>query len=137
MDSLSLIESIVRSVRHHRDFESAISALHHLKISDEDLFAYFWPRAIKAQKIGENVLFCAHVLYSLKPKCGLTPIEAIQQMRLAWDISLEEVPLYLAGQLSREVVLNAVETLQEEEHAEDPRLVAIRYWLAQEKAGNQ
>src|SRR5262249_483053 len=96
------------------------------------IFDALFPIAVKEQ--GETsgpVAMSAYVLHALNPPCRLPVNDPVASFLPAWDISIEEVPWYLARQFGREAVLSSVEGLRARQS--DPivltRLRTIEYWI--------
>jgi hypothetical protein len=79
----------------------------------------------------------AYALHALNPPCRLSVDDAVASLLPAWDISIEEVPLYLARQFGRAAILANVERLRTRDLDEIAltRLRTIEYWVALAPAG--
>lgn len=98
------------------------------------LFKTLFPIATKRQGVENGpVAFCAYALYNLNPPCAIAAEDAIQMLiDNEWDISIEEVPWYLANQFGAESVTQCVQDMQREMTDSDAsvRLRTILYWAA-------
>src|SRR5688500_151892 len=99
------------------------------EMSSTDQFQTLFPIAADSQSHGPAFL-AALFLFVLKPPCTITCDEAIRALLPNWDISIEEVPWYLASQFGREVVARAIENLTKETLDREPtvRLGTVKYW---------
>lgn len=123
------IERIFNSISSHLDFEGAIASIEELQIDSNELFDFLWRRAVKPQSAGGHVLISALTLYKLNIACSLTAEQAIEQMCLGWDVSLEEVPWYLANQFSKEEIVELTKKMHFEKEEQNTRLKTISYWI--------
>lgn len=123
------INKVFDSISGHQDFSKAIDSVGKLQCDSDEVFEFLWNKAIKAQSLGGHVLISALTLYELNIECPLSPQEAIGQMCLDWDISLEEVPWYLANQFSKGVILELTDTLNFKTEDQNTRLKTIAYWI--------
>jgi hypothetical protein len=71
------------------------------------------------------------LLLRLRPPCPLAAYEAIQQVLGTWEVSVEELPWYLAMACGEEAVWKALERLESEPLDERERLVlnTFRRWV--------
>jgi hypothetical protein len=94
-----------------------------------ELFAGVFPLAAGSQTDGP-AYFAARLLWELNPPCPLSSEEAVRAMLTGWDISIEEVPFYLARQFGDEELYATVQRLEAEtaDHEATVRLGTIRYW---------
>ena len=69
-------------------------------------------------------------LHALNPPCRLPIDDAVASLLPSWDISIEEVPWYLAKQFGRDEVLASVERLRSRQSDQTAltRLRTIEYW---------
>lgn len=86
--------------------------------------------AAHSQNLGPA--YCAALLlHQANPPCPMSCREAIQEMLVDWDISIEEVPYYLAEQFGvaavRDTVAEIRKTIIDKNQA--TRLDTIEYWL--------
>ena len=123
------IDKIFDSISSHRDFSKAIDAVEKLQDDSDEVFELLWKRAIKAQSKGGHVFISALTLYKLNIKCPLSPQEAIRQMCDDWEVSIEEVPSYLAKQFSKKVILELIDTFNFKTEDQNARLETIAYWV--------
>lgn len=97
------------------------------------LFDTLFPVSIRRQGIDNGpVAFSAYVIHAINPPCRLPPSEALSQMvQHEWDISIEEVPWYLANQFGADKVLKCVDDALNEQTDEGARvrLKTVRYWV--------
>jgi hypothetical protein len=73
----------------------------------------------------------ALLLRRLNPSCPIPCQQAIQAMLTDWDVSIEEVPFYLAAQFGTDQTKAAVAELRSEntESTQSKLLDAVEYWL--------
>ena len=67
-------------------------------------FNVLFPLAISKQEFGKGVYGAAYLLHKLNPPCLISCEEAIDRMLIEWDVSIEEVPSYLADQFGAEEI---------------------------------
>lgn len=123
------ITEIFNSISSHKDFGEAIGLIEKFNDGSTEIFELLWSRAIRAQSQGGHVLISALALYKLNIACPLPPQKAIEQMCIDWDISLEEVPWYLANQFSKVVILELTEKMNFKTDEQNTRLKTIDYWI--------
>lgn len=113
---------------------TAINKLH-LDTSTDQLFTILWSKAIKSQAEIKHVYISALTLYKLNIDCLLSPEKAIEQMCIEndWDISIEEVPWYLANQFSKEVILETTKKIAFKTETQNVKLQTIDYWIGKLK----
>jgi hypothetical protein len=102
------------------------------------LFETLFPIAVREQgQASGPVAMCAHALHALNPPCRLSVDDAVAALLPAWDISIEEVPWYLAKQFGREAVVGSVGRLRARENDQIAltRLKTIEYWVRATPAG--
>lgn len=97
------------------------------------LFDTLFPISIKQQgEANGPVAVSAYVIHALNPPCPITPSSAVSQMlQCEWDISIEEVPWYLANQFGADEMQKCVADalhVQTDESART-RLESVRYWV--------
>ncbi len=97
------------------------------------LFDTLFPIAVKQQGINNGpVAFSAYVIHAINPPCPLTASEVLSEMvKQEWDISIEEIPWYLANQFGADKVLACVADALDNQ-ADDSartRLETVRYWV--------
>lgn len=120
---------------------SQASTLHELpdlireleNVEPELLFDTLFPIAVRSQG-GNNgpVAFSAYVLHAINPPCPLAPGDALSEMvKQEWDISIEEVPWYLANQFGADELLTSIAAAlsNEANEAARTRLETARYWV--------
>jgi hypothetical protein len=89
------------------------------------------PIAAQRQRVGVGVLQAAQTLFILFPRCPWTCQEAVRMLLDEWDISLEEVPWYLASVFPEDELLEMLRRLKAEpmSQTQAARLGAVRYWV--------
>ncbi|MBW8873617.1 MAG: hypothetical protein JF614_01520 [Acidobacteria bacterium] len=82
-------------------------------------------RRFPHQALAGSLLLC------LRPPCPLPACEAIRGVLLSWEVSIEELPWYLALTCGEDTVWNAIAQLDAEPLSDRERLVlhAFRYWV--------
>ena len=105
------IKEIFNSISDHKDFKKAIDLIAKFNDDSDEIFRILWTKAIQRQSIGEHVYVPALTLYKLNITCPISAQESIEQVCVDWDISIEEIPWYLANQFSKEVVLELTQKL--------------------------
>ena len=114
-----------------RDLPDLIRELEN--VDPQLLFETLFPFAVKQQGIHNGpVAFSAYVIHAINPPCSLTPSEALSEMvQQEWDISIQEVPWYLANQFGADEILACVtEALNNQTgEAARTRLKTVRYWV--------
>jgi hypothetical protein len=95
------------------------------------LFRGLFPLAVAAQRDG-LAYPAAYLLLELEPPCDLSCEDALRLVAPNWDISIQEVPLYLITQFGKRELRRAVEFLVRDEaigEVEKKRLETILYWI--------
>lgn len=71
------------------------------------------------------------LLLRLRPACPLPADEAIRSVLTSWEVSVEELPWYLALTCGEDALWNAIARLDAEPLSDRERLVlhAFRYWV--------
>jgi hypothetical protein len=94
------------------------------------VFEAIFPVAAAAQSKGPAYR-AACLLFVLKPGCPIPCKEAIRALLPDWDISIEEVPWYLALWFGRETMREAVAELGKEplDQEQRVRLNTVQYWI--------
>ncbi len=94
---------------------------------DRDLFGVLFPLACGRFNPFEGpTVLSAHLLLQLKPLCPVSCTAAIRRIsRSEWDLSLEEVPWYVADQFGTEEVYQGLDALEA-----DTEIRALRKALA-------
>ncbi len=114
-----------------RDLPELIQAF--ASVDPRLLFDTLFPISIRRQGDANGpVAFSAYVIHAINPPCPLTPSAVISQMlQHEWDISIEEVPWYLANQFGADEMHECIsEKLnQETDETARTRLTTIRYWV--------
>jgi hypothetical protein len=97
------------------------------------LFDTLFPISIRQQGNASGpVAFSAYAIHAINPPCPLTPSAAVSQMvQYEWDISIEEVPWYLANQFGRDEIQKCVADALDHQADESARrrLNTVRYWV--------
>ncbi len=119
-----------------RDLKPLVADLD--RIPGSALFDALFPVAIREQgQASGPVAMSAYALHALNPPCQLPIDDAIASLLPSWDISIEEVPWYLAKQFGSDAVLASVERIRAR-HT-DPtaltRLQTVEYWIRAAPAG--
>ena len=100
------------------------------RLDDEHRFGILFPVSVKAQWDAPSCS-AAQLLRELSPACPLSCEDAVRALLPSWDVSLEELPFYLAARFGpirvREAV-DRVEVLVESE-SDKQSLKSVRYWL--------
>lgn len=123
------IVAALATVKSSRDLRKLLPDLK--SVDPELLFRTLFPIAARSQGDGP-VAFSAVAIYKLNPPCLLTPVEAITQMiELDWDISIEEVPWYLANQFGDERILECAKELLRIHLDENAQVLlkTVIYWV--------
>ena len=108
------------------------SLVERMRQRDEaELFGLLFPLATSAQWEFPIAFSAALLLYQIKPACPITCKEALRGLLGNWDVSIEEVPLYLRDVFGRLRILEAVQELLCEPltDLQKSRLRTIGYWL--------
>jgi hypothetical protein len=95
------------------------------------LFRGLFPLAVAAQ-CHRPAYPAAYLLLELEPPCDLSCEEALRSVMPDWDISIEEVPLYLVTQFGKHELRRTVGVIAREAalgEAERKRLETILYWI--------
>src|SRR5262245_21884766 len=98
-------------------------------MDDTEVFHALFPIPADAQWHGP-AFDAACLLFVVKPACPVPCKDAIRVMLPNWDISIEEVPWYLAGRFGKHDILRAIEELGEEplSYEQRVRLSTVLYW---------
>ena len=93
-------------------------------------FHALFPFAAHSQDCGPAAP-AAWLLRRVNPKCPISCREAVQEMLTDWDVSIEEVPFYLAEQFGVAEVLATLDELSPTVSGQRPPALigTIRYWL--------
>jgi hypothetical protein len=101
-------------------------------LPDEQQFRILFPIAVKSQNHGNfPVLAAATLLHRLSPECPISCEDAVQALLPEWDISIEQVPFYLAARFGPTRVLQAVASLEQKvtEKTQKVNLDTVSYWV--------
>ncbi len=102
-----------------------------LRVVDQtELFYGLFPLAVLHQWNGPSYA-AAFLLLELEPPCPLSCADAIRAMVPQWDVSIEEVPMYLMTQFGKVQMRQVIADLSGQAGSEDERtlLRVIGYWL--------
>ncbi len=94
-----------------------------------EVFQALFPIAVEPQWHGPAYR-AACLLFVLKPACPILCKDAIRLMLANWDVSIEEVPWYLAGQFGKELIRQSIEELSKEplDDEQKVKLSTVQYW---------
>ncbi|MCA8990955.1 MAG: hypothetical protein KDA88_03205 [Planctomycetaceae bacterium] len=130
MDATEIIAR-VSDAKTQRDLPELVKDLENVDL--RLLFDTLFPYAVKRQGINNGlVAFSAYVIHAINPPCPITPSVALSEMvRHEWDISIEEVPWYLANQFGADEVLACVACALDNQPDDSARtrLKSVRYWI--------
>lgn len=114
---------------HERIFGNARERLRRLK--DKERFDILFPIAVKKQGKGFPVCDAAILLRELSPECPISCEDAVRTLLPNWDVSIEEVPFYLAARFGSGFVRDTARHLQEQvaNDLEKRTLDTIIYWV--------
>ena len=135
MDAAQVIERVGRT-QSGRDLKPLVADL--ADVLAPVIFDALFPIAVREQgQASGPVAMSAVALHALNPPCRLSVDDAVASLLASWDISIEEVPWYLAKQFGRDAVLASVERLRTRESDKTAltRLSTIEYWVAAAPAG--
>ena len=135
MNHAEVLEGVGRA-RSLRDLRPLVAEL--AVVPGKVIFEALFPVAVRAQGEGNGpVAMSAYVLYALNPVCPLPVDEAVASLLPSWDVSIEEVPWYLAKQFGVESVRTSVMRLrhQRTDELSLTRLRTIEYWIASVPTG--
>jgi len=123
-----LIDAI-RDANNHGTWSELVTCIK--RSDDANVFATIFAHSVERQSIGAAVYDAAKLLYESNVTCRLNCESAILAMLGSWDISIEEVPWYLANQFGAKEINSHVENLLElsTDDAECTILKSIRYWV--------
>jgi hypothetical protein len=125
-----LAAEITRGFQRNPEREQADLA-ERLRLEDGDVvFGALYPWATRRQGLGPAA-GAAWLLHRVNPRCPLSCLDATRELLADWDVSLEEVPRYLAAQFGAAHVRDAVATLRDmtRDAEAQARLRAIEYWV--------
>jgi hypothetical protein len=82
-------------------------------------------------RIADPAAPAALLLRRVNPKCPISCRDAIQEMLTDWDVSIEEVPFYLAEQFGVPKVLATLDEIGStvSDETQTTLLGTVRYWL--------
>ena len=135
MDAAQVVERVGRA-QSGRDIKPLVADL--ADVPAPVIFDALFPIAVREQgEASGPVAMSAVALLALNPPCRLSVDEAVGSLLPSWDMSIEEVPWYLAKQFGGEAVLASVERLRARETDKTAltRLSTIKYWVAAASAG--
>ncbi|HEX3552903.1 MAG TPA: hypothetical protein VIA62_06710 [Thermoanaerobaculia bacterium] len=94
------------------------------------LYGVFTKPRQEPRRFSNQALAGALLLY-LRPPCPLPAYEALRGLLCGWEVSIEELPWYLALTCGEDAVWNAIAQLDAEPLSNRERLVlhAFRYWV--------
>jgi hypothetical protein len=101
-------------------------------LPQEQQFRILFPIAVKSQDHGIfPVLDAATLLHRLSPECPVSCEDAVRALLPGWDISIEQVPFYLAARFGPARVFQAVASLEPEvtEKTQKVNLHTVSYWV--------
>jgi hypothetical protein len=130
MSPQDVAREIARVCDHDFDKELAPLAERLRHADSTTAFAALFPFAAHSQDHGPAAP-AAWLLRRVNPKCPITCRDAIHEMLTDWDVSIEELPFYLAEQFGIFEALAAVTELESmlAVQSQIATLGAIRYWL--------
>jgi hypothetical protein len=102
------------------------------RLTDEQQFRILFSIAVKSQLTGNfPVCDAAIILRELSPDCPLSCEDAVRGLLPDWDISIEEVPFYLAARFGSHRVRQAVQLVgQDATSSSDKQMLStVLYWL--------
>ena len=102
------------------------------KLPDEQQFRILFPIAVKRQGSGHfPVLDAAILLNRLSPACPVSCEDAVRALLPEWDISIEQVPFYLAARFGPARVYEAIAALESEvtDKNQKVNLDTVSYWV--------
>lgn len=116
------------SDEHERVFLSVRERLRGL--DDARQFEILFPVAVKAQHHAPSCP-ASELLCELSPACPLSCEDAIRALLPEWDVSIEEVPFYIAARFGVARVRIAIDRLTSEVggDSEKQRLETVAYWI--------
>jgi hypothetical protein len=95
-----------------------------------EIFHALFPIAAEAQEHAP-AYDAACLLFDVKPTCPIPCKDAIRAMLPHWDISIQELPWYLAGYFGEGAIRQALKELRGDllSQQERVRLDTVRYWV--------
>ena len=116
----------------HEAYETALRRVRERLrgLEDRARFDILFPISVKAQWNAPSAT-AAQLLRELSPVCPLSCEEAVRALLSDWDISIEEVPFYIAARFGVTRVRQAVGRLASERltDSEKRNLQAVSYWI--------
>ena len=115
------------SEEHERVFRQVREQLRGL--DDARQFEILFPVAVKAQHHAPSWP-AAKLLRELSPACPLSCEDAVRALFAEWNVSIEEVPFYIASRFGVARVRQAIEQLASERvtDSEKQQLQTVAYW---------
>jgi hypothetical protein len=94
------------------------------------LYQNFTAQPVETRRYQQQAL-AGGILLRLRPPCPLPACEAIRNVLGGWEVSVEELPWYLALACGEDAIWNAMTQLEAEPLGDRPRLAlhTFRYWL--------
>ena len=99
-------------------------------LNDAQKFAILFPVAVKSQTDAPSWP-AAQLLREFSPECPLKCEDALRALLPDWDVSIEEVPFYLAARFGSDRVRQAIvqAELAITSNTDKQRLKTVAYWL--------
>lgn len=118
----------MREANHDGQWRRLCERLRRMECSE--VFHALFPIAAEAQRHAP-AYDAACLLFDVKPACPVPCKDAIRSMLPHWDISIEELPWYLAGYFGEAAVRQAIEELRGDMLSQQERvsLDTVRYWV--------
>lgn len=135
MNAAQVIERVGRA-KSGRDLKPLVADL--AGVPAPVVFDALFPIAVRDQgEASGPVAMSAYALHALNPPCRLSIDDAVSSLLPSWDISIEEVPWYLAKQFGRDAVLASVARLRARQTDQTAltRLRTIEYWVGATPTG--
>lgn len=135
MNAAQVIERVGRA-KSGRDLKPLVADL--AGVPAPVVFDALFPIAVREQgEASGPVAMSAYALHALNPPCRLSIDDAVSSLLPSWDISIEEVPWYLAKQFGRDAVLASVARLRARQTDQTAltRLRTIEYWVGATPTG--
>ncbi len=114
------IEEVYRKQKEQFDQASEEFCIRIRQAEDHNIFDVLFPLACSRFKPSEPLYgmeaFAAHILFYLKPSCPISCMDAIRRVsRSDWNLSLKEVPWYLASFFGTDMVDGIIDELEQED----------------------
>ena len=135
MNPAEVIERVSRTTS-ARDLKLLVADL--ADVPGPVIFEALFPVAGREQGGASGpVAMSAYALHVLNPTCRLSVDDAVASLLTEWDISIEEVPWYIAKQFGADAVLASVGRLRarQSDLSTLTRLGTIEYWVGVIPAG--